>query len=433
MAFLATEIIKKKRDKKENSDEEIQFFISGYLKNEIADYQLSAWLMAVVLNGMTEKETVTLMRVMLDSGITMDFSHLNAPAVDKHSSGGVGDKTSLILAPIVAALDLYVPMISGRGLGHTGGTLDKLESIPGLTTTLPLEKFKKLVEKHGLCFMGQTKDICPSDKKIYALRDVTGTVESLPLICASIMSKKVAEGIDALVLDIKCGSGAFMKTRKDARELAKNLVRVGRRYGKKVTALVTQMEQPLGRFVGNSLEIEECVSILKNENGFEFYDETRELSLLLAGHMALLAGKYKTLQKAIAACEEVIANGKAFEKFELIVKAQGGNLSKLPRATKNRQVLAPRSGYMTKMNSEEIGQAAIELGAGRKKANDVIDPSAGIEVFKKIGSPIKKGDVLFTIFGSTDESLATAAKRLQSAFVLGTKKVKKLNLHLETI
>ncbi len=433
LAFLATEIIKNKRDGKENSTEELEFFLRGYLSGEIADYQMSAWLMAVVLKGMSEKETVTLMRLMLESGATLDFSHLPAMAVDKHSTGGVGDKTSLILAPIVAALGLFVPMVSGRGLGHTGGTLDKLESIPGFETSLDVKLFCQLVEKHGLSFMGQTAEICPADKKIYGLRDVTGTVESLPLICASIMSKKVAEGIDGLVLDIKCGSGAFMKDLKSARKLANGLVRVGKLYDKKVSALITQMDQPLGRFIGNSLEVAECVSILRNDEQLEFFSETKELSLLLASHMALISGKYRSLKAARVACEMVLSSGKAYEKFQDIVKAQGGDLSGLPSVNLTGEVRARTSGWLQSFETEEIGRAAIELGAGRRISTDKIDATAGIEVLKKVGSQVKKGDLIYRIYGGARSKQPTAIERLERSFLVQNKKTRKLNLLLETI
>jgi len=299
VAFLPAEIIKAKRNGEVLSAEDINEFIQGYAQGAIPDYQMSALLMAIFFRSMNKEETLALTKAMLYSGETVDFSSVPGFKIDKHSTGGVGDKTSLILGPIVAAAGVPVPMISGRGLGHTGGTLDKLESIPGFNTQKSLEEFVQLVRENLICFIGQTKEICPADKKIYALRDVTATVESLPLICASIMSKKLAEGIDGLVLDVKHGSGAFMKTLENAEELAVNLMTIARGYGKKVSALLTNMDQPLGRYAGNSLEVEECVAIMKNESfigpaGYDLYEDTRELSLRLSSQMLFLAGAGKS-------------------------------------------------------------------------------------------------------------------------------------------
>jgi len=417
MDLIPSELIKKKRDKGVLSGEEIRFLISSYSEGKIPDYQMSAWLMAALLNGMNGDETHALTQAMLHSGDVLDFSHLPVKKVDKHSTGGVGDKTSLILAPIVAAAGLAVPMISGRGLGHTGGTLDKLESIPGFVTRLPEEKFKAMVAKFGLCFMGQTDRICPADKKLYALRDVTATIESIPLICASIMSKKLAEGIDALVLDVKFGSGAFMKNLNDAENLAKRLISIGELGGKKTRALLTNMEQPLGAFVGNSLEVEECLAILKNERSPE-WEDTRELSLELAAHMLELGGAARSRDEGRAAAEALIAGGKALAKFEEVCAAHGGDLSKLPKPTREQKIEAPREGFIRSYNNEQIGIASLSLGAGRLKAEDQIDPVAGLKIHKKIGERIARGETLFTLYGSAVTDFAPATKRLLGAVAI---------------
>lgn len=425
--MLATEIIKKKRQKLELSREEIEFFILGYTKNDIPDYQMSALLMAIFLNGMTNDETVALTRTMLHSGVVVDTSSIKGFKVDKHSTGGVGDKTSLILGPIVAAAGLYVPMISGRGLGHTGGTLDKLESIPGFNIQQSLSHFVELTEKIGTCFIGQTQEICPADKKIYALRDVTATVESLPLICASIMSKKLAEGIDGLVLDVKYGSGAFMKTSAQARELALALMKIGQSYNKQVVSLITSMEQPLGRFAGNAYEVFECVEIMKNNKhisaaGHDLYADTRELSLQLSAHMIHLSGKTSSLNEAYKKAVHILESGAALKKFEEMCSVQSGHLTELKLATKSHAVLAPQAGYLTHFNVEKIGLAGIVLRAGRMKTSDVIHPSASIEFHVKIGDQVKTGDPVFTIHGDESELFASAEKMLLTSFEISLQK-----------
>lgn len=396
--MIATEVIKKKRQGQVLSCEEIQFFIGGYTHGSIPDYQMSSLLMAIFLNGMNEQETIDLTQVMLNSGEQVEFK--DSFPVDKHSTGGVGDKTSLILAPIVAACDVPVPMMSGRGLGHTGGTLDKLESIPGFNVFQDLDNFKKLTETHGLCFIGQTEKICPADKKIYALRDVTATVESLPLICASIMSKKIAEGIKGLVLDVKFGSGAFMKTLEDARQLAQGLISIGKGHSIKTQALLTNMNQPLGNFVGNSLEVGECLSILKREEFLgrthtDFYD-TEDLSLKLASQMISI-GKNISVNEATKFATQALDSGKAFSKFEEITKIQGGQLNSLPLPTKQFKIKAKRSGYLATINAEKVGLAGIELKAGRRVVSDRINPISGIEVHKKLTNQLAAGETLFTI------------------------------------
>ncbi len=427
--MLAREIIKKKRNKLELTVEEIEFFILGYTRGEIPDYQMSALLMAIYFNGMSATESVALTKTMLHSGITVDTKNIAGFKVDKHSTGGVGDKTSLILGPIVAAAGAYVPMISGRGLGHTGGTLDKLESIPGFNTQLSLEKFVELTKKIGACFIGQTVDICPADKKIYALRDVTATIESLPLICASIMSKKIAEGIDGLVLDVKYGTGAFMKTVPQAKELALALMEIGRSYGKKVSALLTSMDQPLGRFSGNSLEIFECVQIMKNEKfisagGNDLYADTRELSLQLSAHMIFLAGKTDSIGSAYNLAVEILTSGKALDVFERMCTAQGGNLSSLPIAKQKFEMTAAAAGYISFFDVEKVGLAGIILRAGRRVSSDILNLSSGIEFHKQLGDKVTVGDLIFTIHGDEPELFETAQKMLSSSYEISLQKPK---------
>ena len=402
--MLATEVIKKKRSRQNLTEKEINFFIQGYTQSKIPDYQMSALLMAIFLNGMDQQETILLTQAMLESGERVFFDSIFP--VDKHSTGGVGDKTSLILAPLVAACDVPVPMMSGRGLGHTGGTLDKLESISGFNVNLNLTDFKKQVEQQNLCFIGQTKTICPADKKIYALRDVTATVESLPLICASIMSKKIAEGIKGLVLDVKFGSGAFMKTKDQAKELAENLISIGVGHNIDTKALITNMNQPLGLFVGNSLEVGECLSILKRESffnhSFRDFSDTEELSVELASQMVCLAKKI-SVSEAKVQVEEALESGKAFDKFSEICRLQGGDLNKLPLPNKVTHVTTQEKGYIADINSELIGLAGIELKAGRRLVSDKIDPVTGIEVHKKIGQLVEANT--FIIYDSSRNEL----------------------------
>ncbi len=425
MAFLASEIIKRKRGGLELSNDEIAFMVHGFSDGSVPDYQMSAFLMAIYFKGMSDRETWTLTDVMMRTGRVLDFSHLGI-AVDKHSTGGVGDKTSMILAPIVAAAGIPVPMIAGRGLGHTGGTIDKLETIPGFRTDLSIEKFQAQVAQSKIALIGQTSEICPADKKIYALRDVTATIESLPLICASIMSKKMAEGIQGLVLDVKWGSGAFMKTIADASELAERLCAIGRAGGKKVVAIVSDMNQPLGRFVGNALEIEECLAILKRENlrgrNLGEFADCERLSLELAGLMIWLGGKAPTPEAGIAMAQSLLDSGEAFTKFEELVSLQGGNLKALPIANTQFVVNSPTSGFVTAIETEQVGYAALVLGAGRQKSTDAIDPLSGIEVMVRLGDRVETGQPLYRLYGETvqyDESrfslIKTASERLLSA------------------
>lgn len=403
MAFLAPEIIKRKRSGLELSKDELAFMIHGFTKGSLPEYQMSAFLMATFFQGMSDRETWDLTDLMMRSGRVLDFSHLGI-AVDKHSTGGVGDKTSLILAPIAAAAGVPVPMIAGRGLGHTGGTIDKLETIPDFRCDLTIEHFEKQVAKNGIALIGQTEEICPADKKIYALRDVTATIESLPLICASIMSKKMAEGVQGLVLDVKWGSGAFMKTVGHARELAERLCAIGRTGGKNVVAVVSDMNEPLGRFIGNSLEVEECVAILKREGlrgrSLQEFHDCEHLSVELAGAMIWLGGKATSAAEGVKRAQELLDSGAAFRKFEELIKIQGGDLSKLPKAKALHDVVSSENGTMQTLQTEQIGYAALVLGAGRAKASDVIHPTAGIEVLVRVGDRVEKGQPLYRLYGN---------------------------------
>lgn len=438
MAFLPAEIIKKKRNGGELTPEEIEEFILGYARGSIPDYQMSALLMAIFFKGMGKEETLSLTKAMLHSGEVVDFSSVKGFKVDKHSTGGVGDKTSLILGPIVAAAGAPVPMISGRGLGHTGGTLDKLEAIPGFNTQKSLPEFIELVRENNICFIGQTKEICPADKKIYALRDVTATVESLPLICASIMSKKLAEGIDGLVLDVKYGSGAFMKTPQLAEELAINLMNIAKGYDKKVTSLLTNMDQPLGRFAGNSLEVDECVAIMKNEkfigpHGYDLYDDTRELSLRLSAHMLLLAGIGNTAEESYRIATETLVSGKAMAKFEELCKIHGGDLNNVPKPKHSVVIKSEKDGFVQGFNTESIGVAGILIKAGRAITADIIAPTAGIEFHAKVGDEVKTGDTLFTLHGDDKDLLQSAVPMLKSAINISLQKIAKPSLILKIL
>jgi pyrimidine-nucleoside phosphorylase len=413
-----TDLIRRKRDGGELKRDEIEFLINGYTRDAIPDYQMSAWLMAVLLRGMTRAELAALTESMLNSGQVLDFSELPAPKVDKHSTGGVGDKTSLVLAPVVAAAGLYVPMISGRGLGHTGGTLDKLESIPGFNVNLSVDDFRRVLGNCGAAMIGQTAEIAPADKRVYALRDVTGTVESPYLICASIMSKKLAEGIDALVLDVKTGSGAFMKEEKDAIFLAELMVETGQRLGKRVVALITSMDQPLGSAVGNSLEVAECIDVLCDRGPADL----RELCLVLAAWMFLLGKRVASLDEGRKLAEQLIASGKALEKFREMVKLQGGNMaaidttSLLPRAKHKVDVTSPAAGFVTSMMVEQIGTACVLLGGGRAKKEDSVDPAVGISVHKKLGDKVSTGEALCTVHYNSAERLEQARPLIASSY-----------------
>lgn len=417
-----TDLIRRKRDGGELEQNEIEFLIQGYTNDDIPDYQMSAWLMAVVLRGMTRRELAALTESMLHSGQVLSFPELEALKVDKHSTGGVGDKTSLVLAPVVAAGGLYVPMISGRGLGHTGGTLDKLGAIPGFNVNLSVADFRRVLAQCGAAMIGQTDEIAPADKRLYALRDVTSTVESPYLICASIMSKKLAEGIDALVLDVKTGSGAFMKSEEDAIFLAELMVETGQRLGKRVVALITSMDQPLGRAVGNSLEVAECIEVLLGNGPADL----RELCVILSGWMFLMGRRVASLEEGKRLAASLIASGKALEKFREIVRLQGGrpdtldNPSLLPRAKHQADINSSNSGVVTAMMVEQIGTAGVLLGGGRAKKEDIVDPAVGIIVHKKLGDPVSAGEALCTVYYNSIDRLAQAEPLLLKSYTIET-------------
>ncbi len=387
------------------TDQELQLLIREYVAGNIPDYQIAAWLMAVCFQGLTPAETACLTLTMRDSGDVIDLSPLGCLTVDKHSTGGVGDKTSLILSPIVAACGVAVPKMSGRGLGHTGGTIDKLESIPGFRTDLPFDRFLQAVRTAGCAIVAQSGNLVPADKKLYALRDVTGTVDSIPLICASIMSKKLAMGADCIVLDVKMGSGAFMKTEADAVALGKAMVQVAQHAGKQCRAVITDMDAPLGMCIGNAIEVEEAITTLRGET------TTRlgVLCLTLAAHMLELAGK-GDWDSCYRMAEESIASGAALERFRAMIAAQGGNprvtddLSLLPRPAAAYEVTAPCSGYVTGMQSEEIGICAMELGAGRRSKDESLDLSAGIRLHAGIGDRVEAGAPLATLYTSRPQT-----------------------------
>ncbi len=411
------EIIRKKRDGHVLSDEEIRFFINGYVKNEIPDYQMAALLMAMFIRGLNEQESNAYTEAMLHSGEIIDLSDIPGIKVDKHSTGGVGDKVSIVLAPIVGAAGVPVPMISGRGLGHTGGTLDKLESIPGFRVYLNTSEFKALLKKVGVGLIGQTEKIVPADKKIYALRDVTATVESIPLICGSIMSKKIAEGIDALVLDIKTGNGAFMKEYDQARELAKQLIQIGERFGKRTIAYMTNMDQPLGEAVGNWLEIKECLDMMQGKSP----DDLLEVTLTLAGAMIYLGGRADSVEDGMGLAKQILDSGAALEKFMEIVVAQNGDPHYLfhpeqyPTCKHTVEIKARQDGYLAMVDAYKVGLTAVLLGAGRAKAEDKIDPSAGIMVHKKAPQQVRKGEPIMTFYTDRGEILEEAERRLHEA------------------
>lgn len=424
------EIIRKKRDGKILNESEIEFLISDYTKGAIPDYQFSAFLMAVYLKGLNKRETAWLTKAMLYSGEVLDLSTIDGIKIDKHSTGGVGDKTSLILAPIVAAAGVKVPMISGRALGHTGGTLDKLEAIPGYRTDLSLDEYKMVLQKCGAVLIGQTKEIAPADKMIYALRDVTATVESIPLITASIMSKKLAEGIDGLVLDVKTGSGAFMRKQKDAIALADSLINTAKSFDKKVIGFITDMNQPLGNYIGNWLEVYESIKVLKGEK----VDDLLEVTLNLSGAMIYLGGKAKSIKEGIKISQELIDNGKAFEKFIEFVELQGGDIfliknpDKYPKSKYHEKVIAEKNGNVESIDVYEIGMASIELGGGRLKKDDVIDPKAGIIFYPKISSRLKKGDLIAEIFSDRKNKVVEVRQKLLAAIKITNQRVNKVRL-----
>ncbi|HSB27481.1 MAG TPA: thymidine phosphorylase [Pyrinomonadaceae bacterium] len=419
------DVIRKKRDGKNLSREEIGFFIDGITTGKIADYQISALLMAIYLNGMDETEQQALTEAMLHSGSIFDFSDIPKPKADKHSTGGVGDKTSLIIAPLVAACGVCVPMISGRGLGHTGGTLDKLESIPGYRVDLSASEFRKTLDSVGYAMAGQTAEIAPADKKMYALRDATATVEAIPLIVASIISKKGAAGLDAMVIDVKVGNGAFMRDESQARALAHALVKTGNSCAIKTRALLTDMNQPLGSAVGNSLEVQECINLLRGEVS-SAAKPVLDLSVELSAQMLVLAEMEKDLDKAHARLREVLDSGAALECLRNNIVAQGGDArvcdspaELLPLVTDSLKVESPRSGYITSVDTTEIGHTIAAIGGGRVRIEDVIDPTVGFIAERKIGDQVKAGDVIGVVYCADSDKAREAVQRIAASYQIG--------------
>ena len=416
--MVMTDLIAKKRDQKELSREEIEYMIREYTNGSIPDYQMSAMCMAILLNGMTREETLHLTTAMTNSGDVIDLSDLDGIKADKHSTGGVGDKTSLILCPLLASCGIKMTKMSGRGLGHTGGTLDKLESFHGYSTSISEEKFRDNVKEIGLAITGQTKDIDPADKKLYALRDVTGTVPSIPLIVSSIMSKKLAAGAGIIVLDVKTGSGAFMKTLEDARILATEMVHVGSLAGKKTAAVLTDMDEPLGYMVGNALEVKEAIQVLQGEEA----GHVRQLCLELGACVLQLGGIADSSEKAKEMLASHIKDGSAMEKLADLVEAQGGNREdvyhpeRLPMAEVQRTVLCRENGYISHMTADQIGLVSMHLGGGRETKDDVIDLSVGIELKKKVGDPVNTGEALAVIHARTEKDAARAEKELLACY-----------------
>ena len=422
--MIPSEIIKQKRNGGEISHTQIKNFINDYLSGDIPEYQMSALLMAIFFKGMTDSEISALVDVMLNSGERMDFTHNSNYVADKHSTGGVGDKVSIILGPLLAAAGIAVPMLSGRSLGHTGGTLDKLETIPGFKVNINLNDFRKQVDSIGISMIGQTMEICPADRRMYALRDVTGTVESIPLISGSIMSKKIAEGISGLVLDVKTGNGAFMKNIDDARKLGETLAMIGKSFNIDTDVVYTSMDQPLGKTAGLWCEVQESIDGLKG-NGPE---DTMHITFELGAKLILQAGISKTLSEAITLQNELISNGKAYNKFLDMVEYQGGNTQDIENYNKLHQpkfsdnLIAEDSGYVQSMDTYKIGLATIELGCGRKKTTDIVDPTAGIQFYKKIGDKVDKGDTLLKYFTSDNNKLISAETLLKDCFQIGENK-----------
>ena len=415
------EFLRHKRDGREHAPAQLKAFIEAFVAGEVADYQASAWLMAAFLNGLSSKETLALTRAMLHSGDVLTLASVKRARVDKHSTGGVGDKISLCLAPLVAACGVAVPMISGRGLGHTGGTLDKLEAIPGFRVDLDAKRFERIVREVGACLIGQTAKLAPADRRLYALRDVTATVECIPLIVASILSKKLAEGIDGLVLDVKCGGGAFMKDLKSARALAKTLVSVGKGAGKRVSALITDMSAPIGRTIGNALETREAIEILRNAGPAD----TRALTLELGAEMLVMGKQSKSRQEAVPLLERALADGSAFDVFRRMVAAQGGDVraiddpSRLPQSKAKLVVAAAKAGYITAIDALALGKLAIELGAGRTRADQEIDPAAGFELHASVGDRVSRGAPLVTVHAKTRRLAESVHMPVAQAFNLG--------------
>ena len=429
----AVDIIIKKRDKGELNQEEINFFVQGFVRGDIPDYQISAWAMAVLLNGMTPQETTDLTLAMVLSGRILDLTGVVDIAVDKHSSGGVGDKTTLVVLPIVAACGLPVGKMSGRGLGFSGGTLDKMESIPGYRVELNTDEFKAQLKDKGIVLAGQSLDLAPADGKLYSLRDVTGTVPSIPLIASSIMSKKIAAGAQAIVLDVKVGNGAFMETLDEARVLADLMTKIGDLAGRETVCLLSDMNQPLGHAVGNALEVKEAIDALKNGGPADF----REHCLHVSAHMLVVGKRAKDLDEGRKMAEKALVDGSAFEKFRVLVQAQGGDVSyvdnpdKLARAKFVEVVNAPRSGTLSQVDARSVGEASVALGAGRAKKSDPVDHAVGFIIHHKVGDRVEKGEPLFAIHANDEKKLVEARERVLAAHVIGDKIVPPLPLFYE--
>ncbi|MBU1070128.1 thymidine phosphorylase [Myxococcota bacterium] len=433
--MLIQDIIARKRDGLKLDRSEIEFFIDSYTSGALPDYQAAALIMAIFIRGLDSEELSYFANAMLHSGTVVDLSHIQGIKVDKHSTGGVGDKISIPLAPLVAACGVKVPMVSGRGLGHTGGTLDKLESIPGFSVRLPLDEYARIVEKVGVCMIGQTEELAPADRKIYSLRDATACVPSIPLIASSIMSKKLAEGIDALVLDVKVGTGAFMPTEEKAEQLARTLVEIGRRAGKKVTAFLTRMDDPLGVAVGNACEVIESIEVLRGGGP----EDIRELTLLMASHMLVMGGVCPDPAAARERCLVALGDGSAIKKFKELISAQGGNpeavdhVELFAQAAHRTMVRATRSGIVQSVNSTAIGMAGVVLGAGRRQVSDPVDPAVSLFIRKKIGDTVAAGEVLVDVHYNDDRGLTDALERLQGAYVIDDAPVARKPLVLKTI
>jgi len=433
------DVIRKKRDGLSLSREEIDFFIAGVTNGRIADYQVSALLMAIYLNGMDHSEQQALTEAMLNSGNILDFTDIPKPKADKHSTGGVGDKTSIIIAPLVAACGVCVPMISGRGLGHTGGTLDKLESIPGYRVALSATEFKQVLDKVGYAMAGQTAELAPADKKMYALRDATSTVEAIPLIVASIISKKGAAGLDAMIIDVKVGNGAFMREEARAKELAHALVSTGNSCGIKTRALLTDMNQPLGGAVGNSLEVKECIELLRGEAN-EAAQPVLDLSLELCAHMLMLANVDQTIEAARARLQDVLTSGRALECLRSNIEAQGGDPrvcdapgSFLPLVSETVKVESPRSGFITRVDTTEIGHAIAAIGGGRVRIEDTVDPTVGFTSELKLGDEVRAGDAIGIVYCAGANAAAEAAQRIRASYEIGDAAVKSPKLVKEIV
>ncbi len=428
------DVLEHKRCKKELTDAEISFFVHGFASGQIPDYQAAALLMAICLNGMTEQETANLTDCMAHSGDMLDLSDLGETTADKHSTGGVGDKTTLLVAPICAAAGVKIAKMSGRGLGHTGGTIDKLESIPGFRVSLSESEFKTQVQTIGLAVMGQTADLAPADKKLYALRDASGTVNSIPLIASSIMSKKLTAGAKNIALDVKCGSGAFMQTVDDARALAKEMVRIGKACGRNTAAVITDMDTPLGTHIGNALEVTEACAVLRGKGA----NDLRELCLILSAHLIAMA-KQIDYDTAYCTAQRVLQSGEAFEKLRQMVTAQGGDASVLERdtcflqAAVAHEVKAPKDGFIAHMQTQTVGESASLLGAGRETKESKLDYAAGIVLHKKTGDFVKQGETLATLYAATDEKCRAGEQRFLESLTFSEKQPRKMPLVLGTV